>query len=495
MRWNRTVPVRFVWLFAALTLTTLQPEIAFSADSYTLKINNQNTTNIPTPYVTFTSTGMSYTNSTGSTVQIPAYTSVALSDIANAEITVSSTAVGGDFYISNKKLKYRNGSGDCVDISAAHPVAPSPVNPTDCNINTRWQFVETGGDYDLTYINLFSVPLALKVGSTEYGNVTAAEISALKTTLGNLTTPKNAAIHNDPNGNFVRAVSPANAGRPGSTLLQQYPTFDSYLANRFTLPESGGHFSAININNTYNGPGVSNPNSVCTLNTNAFQSQNYSATAYYISLGGERKYLSLLWIFGSADKVGDFAITGVRLRDSMTGVAACAGSTGPSYCYSTQMRPEDLNQAFYTAVMSYAVDNPACPNFSAMAPIHDPKIVDTVESNGANDVFSVVVRDFLVGFAGGFVGSATPAPTNPTNAKTYGAMTSGEWSSLGTKLFGGLQPDHRYYNPWGAAIYGTFGNEVYGFQYSDYFSSSIGTPLLPVQAGGTVEITILNESQ
>ncbi|UUX48797.1 beta-1,3-glucanase family protein [Nisaea acidiphila] len=465
------------------------------AVSYTLKITNNNATLIPSPYVTFTSTGMSYTDSQGATKQISAYTSVPLSDIQNAEITVSSTAIGGDFYISDKKLQYRNSSGDCADLSSGHPVAPSPVSPTDCNIDTRWQFVEVGGDYDLTYINLFSVPLALTVGGTQYGNATAAEISALKTALGNLTEPAGAAIHKDSNGNFIRAVSPANAGSPDSKLLKEYPSFASYLANRFTLPESGGHFSAIKIDNTYSGPGVTNANSVCTVNDKAFQTQDYSATAYYISLGGERKYLSLLWIFGSADKVGDFAITGVRLREDMSGVAACGGSTGPSYCYTTQVRPEDLNQAFYTAVMSYTVDNESCPAFSQMLPIHAPKIVDTVESNGANDVFSTVVRDFLVGFAGGFVGSPTAAPQNPTGAATYGTMTSGEWSSLSTELFGGLQPHHSYYNPWGAAIYGTFNSEVYGFQYSDYFSGPLGNPLMQVNAGDTVEITILDESQ
>ena len=91
-------------------------------------------------------------------------------------------------------------------------------------------------------------------------------------------------------------------------------------------------------------------------------------------------------------------------------------------------------------------------------------------------------RDLLVSFASGFANSTV---ASPIPGKTYGTMTSAQWSSSAAKLFAGVQPSKPYYNPWGAAVFSTFGNSrIYGFQYSDYFNSvtsPLGNPLLLVQ--------------
>ena len=116
-----------------------------------------------------------------------------------------------------------------------------------------------------------------------------------------------------------------------------------------------------------------------------------------------------------------------------------------------------------------------------------------MESNGANDVFSLVVRDLLVSFASGFANSTV---ASPIPGKTYGTMTSAQWSSSAAKLFAGVQPSKPYYNPWGAAVFSTFGNSrIYGFQYSDYFNSvtsPLGNPLLLVQPSIPIQLVIQN---
>jgi hypothetical protein len=147
-----------------------------------------------------------------------------------------------------------------------------------------------------------------------------------------------------------------------------------------------------------------------------------------------------------------------------------------------------FNYALYNNVLSYSVANSACTN-------------GAVENNGANDVFSVVVRDMLVGFTSGFVDSTVKAPSSlspPTpKAATYGAMTSQQWSTSATQIFGGVQPTARNYNPWGAAFFGLFRNQVYGFQYSDYFASgaaerALQNPLLPIKANLPVQLSIMD---
>lgn len=133
-------------------------------------------------------------------------------------------------------------------------------------------------------------------------------------------------------------------------------------------------------------------------------------------------------------------------------------------------------------MLNYSVDNPACGSTE-------------VESNGANDVFSAVVRDTLVGLASGFVNSTEPSPAGTAPATTYGTMTSSQWSADASKLFGGVQKTNPYYNTWAGAVYDTFGSRVYGFQYSDFFTSDgpIGNPQLSLRPGMPAQIVAIKE--
>jgi hypothetical protein len=170
-----------------------------------------------------------------------------------------------------------------------------------------------------------------------------------------------------------------------------------------------------------------------------------------------------LSIEGTATAVGKFTLTGMVLNSK---AADCQGSVGPLTCYSRIVTAQALSAAFYTAVLPYSVANPACS-------------ATKVETNGANDVFSVVMRDFLVGFASGFVNSTVPAPASVSPPTIYGLMKSSQWSTDAAKLFAGVQPANlNFYNPWGNAVFGALGNKVYGFQYRT-ISSSRGPWAIP----------------
>ena len=99
---------------------------------------------------------------------------------------------------------------------------PSPLsNSGDCNLGTRWQFLELGGDYDATYINLYSIPLAFNQGSAAFGNATPAQLAKLELDLGNLSGGKAVyPVGSQGKPSFIRAVGPANANGATDLLLR-----------------------------------------------------------------------------------------------------------------------------------------------------------------------------------------------------------------------------------------------------------------------------------
>jgi hypothetical protein len=249
-------------------------------------------------------------------------------------------------------------------------------------------------------------------------------------------------------GKFVHVNSPANAG----TTLGYYPSLAAYLGSA-----SGAPTTKISIKNSYGATTATPETTICTHNGGkAFAAQCYSASVKYDST------TKTLAITGNGSDVGNFTIKG------WTPVASppktCKGSTG-------------AQGTSYTAVLYYAVSNPACTGTD-------------VESNGANDVFSAVVRDLLVGLASGFENSATASP-----AATYGKMTSSQWSTHASAIFGGVQATNPYYNTWAGAVYDTFGSRVYGFQYSDFFTSEgpIGNPRLSLRPSMPAQIVVMKE--
>ena len=441
-----------------------------------------NDTLLTAPYVTFfpgstSSGGFKYIPTSGATAgqltDFPNYTSVLLSDLDNAVLLASSLNLGGNLYFSEAGLQVSTGSQNpaCVAISPSNQQAPSPVSTGDCNYKTRWQFAELGGVYDITYINFYSVPLSINQGALSYGEITksGATFSGFKTALGNLTTTAQSAFVTS-NGKFVRANSPANAG----ATLKDYPSLSGYLGAAFST--SGTPTTAISISNAYSATTPDAKSTICTKNAGkAFAAQTYSASVTYDATS------KALTITGTASAAGAFTIKGWTPVASPP--ATCKGSIGAkTTCYDTGVSPKAFSQAIYTAVLNYSVDNPACS-------------ASDVESNGANDVFSAVVRDMLVGLASGFVNSAQPSPAGTTPATTYGTMKSSQWSADAGKLFGGVQKTSPYYNTWAGAVYDTFGSRVYGFQYSDFFTSDgpIGNPQLSLRPSMPAQIVVLQE--
>jgi hypothetical protein len=440
---------------------------------------------IPNPYVTFFPAAKSpyftYVPNTGPTkgqrIAFPNSTSVQLSTITNGALLAPSQDLNGPLYFSNQPLQVGSSKAKtCKPISSATPTQPSPLPLSDdCNLGTRWQFAELGGDYDVTYINLFSVPLAINQGSQSNGVASGSQFAALATTLGNLG-GKNAVYPAGATGaNIIRVIGPANANGPTDPLLTNFPSFAPYIGKAFN--SKGAPVTAINISNSYSGQGGKpDPTKTICPTAQAFAAQSYSTTVitYNSSTGA-------LSIQGTGTAVGKFTLTGMVLNSK---APDCQGSVGPLTCYSAKVTAQALSAAFYTAVLPYSVANPACS-------------ATKVETNGANDVFSVVMRDFLVGFASGFVNSTVPAPPSVSPPTIYGLMKSSQWSTDAAKLFAGVQPANlNFYNPWGNAIFNALGNKVYGFQYSDYFllSGPLGNPLLVLQPGVPVQIVIQSQT-
>lgn len=452
-----------------------------ASSPYWVHLKN-NSTSLAAPYVTFfpggtSEGGFKYIPASGAAagtlVAFPNYTSMKLSDLDGAVLYASSLGLGGNLYFSDQGLQVSTGDAHptCVAIDASNQKAPSPVAKDDCNYKTRWQFAELGGVYDITYINLFSIPLSINQGAASYGEITksGATIGDLKTALGALTSTAKAAFV-APGGKFVRANSPANAG----ATLKDYPKLSDYLGAAFS--SSGAPTTAISISNAYSTTTPDAKSTICAGNSGkAFATQTYTASVTYDAA------TDALTLTGTASEAGAFTITGWTPVKNPPN--SCKGSIGAqTTCYSSGLAPDAFSEAIYTAVLYYSVDNAACD-------------ATQVESNGANDVFSAVVRDMLVGFASGFVNSAEPSPSGVSPATSYGTMTSSQWSTDATKLFGGVQKTNPYYNSWAGAVYDTFGSKVYGFQYSDFFTTDgpIGNPQLSLRPSLPAQIVVMKD--
>lgn len=391
----------------------------------------------------------------------PSYASVKLSDIAGGALLAPSQSIGGDLYLSEQGLE--SGS-PCQSISPSAWTAPSPVNSSDCNYYFRWQFAELGGVYDITYENLFSIPLALRQGERLYGHLlTGQSISKFRDSLKKMF-PGSEVVNGG--GEFVRFISPANGG----PALADFPSFSDYLEAAFNQT-TGEPTINIEISNQYEAVSGGSPSSVCKGPDNtAFKSQSYDATVNYVASNCN------LTITGTTSEDLAFVLTG-----------QVSGSSSAKDCSSGNGADASLaafSQAIYEAVLTYTI-GPQNPLPSGYNP---PNCAAGTETSGANDVFSLVARDLLVGLASGFVDS-----TEPLGSGTYGSATSKDWSKEAAAIFSGVQPDNSFYNPWAAAIYEGFGNGVYGFQYSDYFASTgpLGNPQLSLHPSLPIELTIL----
>jgi len=161
------------------------------------------------------------------------------------------------------------------------------------------------------------------------------------------------------------------------------------------------------------------------------------------------------------------------------------GAVG-NFTITANLTPAAFALAIYQSVINYSIVNSNCT----------PGVT---ESNGANDVFSAVVRDVLVGFSTGLIDSNTRAPAklNPPTpaAKKYGEMISQQWSNSAATLYAGLQPSpSKNYNLWAAAIFHLLANQVYSSQFTDFFAGNgpLGTPQLTPVKNLPIQITIMD---
>ncbi len=415
---------------------TLNPYIGFGPTAGNwLQVINQNTASLPAPYVAFNSTkGLVYfVDATKNTfTQVQDLTSYPLSNVANGSFFIASTGIGGRMFVSAQPMSFPGGA------------LPNPNNPADQNNGFRWQFLEVGGDYDLSYVDLYSIPMAFNQGTLIYGAATPAHLATLVSTLSGLTTPANAAVQYDNNNKLLRILSPA-----GSTDVAKYPSLSTYI--------SGTNFANLTISDSYNGVAAASIPTNAACGNSAFAGQAYATTSItYDGVGG------VLTIKGNTTIPNQAAVPFTIVASAQSSVQT-----------TTSLTPQAFSNAVYMGEMDYTVTSATCSASTQ------------TENNGANDVFSVVIRDILAGFSVGYVGSAT-----------YGTLPSSAWWGSST-IFSGLQPASTaaapLYNPWAAVVYSLFRNNVYGFQYSDHFTT-LGSPLVPIQPGSPLQLILLNET-
>ncbi len=411
---------------------TLQPYTGFGATAGNwLQIVNNNGIALPNPWISFNSPGglVSFVdNQTNAFVTVQPLTSYQLSRVANGSFFINATGIGGRVFVSAQAMSFPKGA------------LPSPTNTSDPNYGFRWQFLEVGGDYDLSFVDLYSIPMAFNQGSLTYGAATSAQLSSFVSTLSGLIAKPNPAVQTN-GGSFVRIVSPAE-----SAIVASYPSLGTYVANT--------NFANLTISDSYNGvaPDKLPPNAACSAT--AYAGQAYATT----SIGYDGASLT---IRGNTTVAGQAPVPFTIVASAQSSVQTTATLTH-----------EAFSSAIYMGEMDYTVTSSICATTAK------------TENNGANDVFSVVIRDILAGFSVGYVGS--PA---------YGSQPSSAWWGSST-IFGGLQPGSTaaapLYNPWAAAVYAQFQNQVYGFQYSDHFTT-LGSPLVSVQPGSPLQLILLNE--
>ena len=114
--------------------------------------------------------------------------------------------------------------------------------------------------------------------------------------------------------------------------------------------------------------------------------------------------------------------------------------------------------------------------------------IDGVNEFAENDPIGAAIRDVLAGFSYGFIGSNEQNPNAP--GKTFGESTSSQWHRPPLPIkyaFAGAQPNHPYYNQYGAALNPI--TSAYGFPYSDFLERPLAS-LNPTSID-SMDITVL----
>ena len=154
-------------------------------------------------------------------------------------VTVPRIAGGRIYFSVNEKLTFLLNPGPSGGKSAAL-VEPSPLNPSDPNINIEWDFCEfTFNEFQLfaniTYVDFVAIPIALTLvntaGATQHIRGTAADgLNRVCSALKNQSSVDNnpgwsSLVVSKPGGGNLRALSPNHA--PNRSAFQDY--YKSYV--------------------------------------------------------------------------------------------------------------------------------------------------------------------------------------------------------------------------------------------------------------------------
>ncbi len=347
--------------------------------------------------------------------------------------------------------------------------ADTPVYTTDTT--NSFQCIEFSGTDtftkpDVTYMNWYSIPIQIENTTTQvsYGVPTENFSQAgILNQLESLTSSTKTTVINDVNGNFLRIIGP-NANVP---YISTYPSFQSYLEYCFEK-DWNNYGLFVNLQNLYDG--VQNPTHVWKMRqTYDNYNSNYNGGMVFYDTENSELTITGKTIFINPD------------NDQPTGATSTYTIQANNLSMDQMNTNIYLSQFAYTWSMVYTDPQGNNHNYAKLS----ADIAD-------NDVFAAIVRDFLAGFAFGFIRSKT---IDAATGNQYGADSSQDWQNCdGLTLFDDLQPiaitsPYYYYNSWANVIYQNFSN-VYSFAFTDFIPAI--NPQLLVNTGDTLLVTILN---
>ncbi|RMB11982.1 hypothetical protein [Eilatimonas milleporae] len=457
--------------------TTLSPDTGWKHGTW-LQVLNENTT-LAHPNIAFFPAGGAmgsqvtyFKPGAGSGFEkktVKGWTSIPLADIVDGSLFIRNDPGAGDTGI--------NGTVYLSDDAMSFPGKAGP-NPTDCNdpnFDIRWQPFEVGGDYDLTYINVYAIPVAMRyMGFYNQGTATQGQLKTLKSDLlaAASVTPATLPTCTKTNGDKV-TIKPDMSTRILSPVYDDtigyYPGFGDAVKN--------APWSHIVIADQYNGVAAASIPANPPCADSAYQPLNYQTDSLAYTFQppktktGHGKYTLTVkghtWSPALADPDGPKK-----------------GGTPPNGAVSFTMTadtlsPDAFSKAIMESVVSYNVTSTVCQSGGGTVS----------DQNGSNDVFSAIARDLLAGFSSGFINSSAYVNGGAANQWSY------QWWTTPVAFAGlGGYPvpaaGQANYNVWGNAVFKPFGFGVYGFQYGDRFKTA--SPLVPVSTG-PVELILLEE--
>lgn len=421
-------------IFSAASLTAL-------AQDFSLVFNDLASSYDPSDiYITFSnqnnSLGVTYTDATTHMSTSPTHnngdflaTSIKLSDVQDNTFTFSGSSIA--VYIS-----YGQGFSNTLN----QPGFLTGGASWDVQYQ-NFEITRTGGSGDqgnMTNINYFTAPMAIRSYSSTYNGGTQALQSVsykyttaqYATNLANSSTGTNTIY--DGNNNLVRYVGPSTY----NTGQIPYQNFNNYLTS-------------------VNSSGVTNQ----IWNSSGFNQIGQSGTTGY-------NFLFTFQLTSSVDANGDIVMTGqivVTKKDNVTGVIIetdqlVASDTGLTLSGSDIAK---LTQVIYGQSTG---QNPDIATWgSGWATLAAYLTANDIEASALEILQAQVVGEISTAILLGFLGN-----DKNVNGTDLNTMKSYEWwQMIPLEAFDAIQSDPDFYNRWAAAVYDATDNGAYGIPYSD----------------------------